>query len=73
MWDDPNQAMDFLLSVSCKMKTGSIPALATNTAQLEDLKERKAIIIESETVIATMADFYTSIQVPPLPEVQGWH
>lgn len=55
------------------MRTGNTPVPATNKAQLEDLKERKAIITESDKVMATTADFYTSIPVLLLLEVQGWH
>lgn len=40
------------------MRPGAVLTPSTSTGQLEDLKERKAIMIESNKVMVTMADFY---------------
>ena len=45
------------------MRAGAVLAPSTNIGQLEDLKERKAIMIESNKVMVMVADFYGLVLV----------
>lgn len=55
---------DFSLGARpCKVRTGNMLAPSTNAAQLEDSKERKAIMIESNKAMVTKADFCNGILI----------
>ena len=59
--DSPPSHLISACVLLCKTRIRNMPSLPISTIWLEDLKEIKATIIESNKVMVMIADFYTSI------------
>ena len=59
--DSPPSHLISACVLLCKTRIRNMPSLPISTIWLDDLKEIKATIIESNKVMVMMADFYTSI------------